>query len=99
MRSVHIPLILRLLYTIPSVSLSVLRDNIILIVFSEGVVNFTADDIEITGGTITDFVGNGREFRATVNTATSAEVYVPAGVCRSENGVLNTESSRLTYHA
>lgn len=99
MRHVNIPLVLHLLYPVPSVALRVLQDNIVVIAFSERVVDFAVSDIEITGGTLSDFNGNGREFCVTVATETSATLYVPAGVCESENGVENTESNRFTYEA
>lgn len=99
MRDVRVPFILNLLYTIPSVSLSVLRDNIILIAFSERVIGFTEEVIDIVGGTLSDFRGNGTEYLVEVETETTAELYVSAGVCASANGIANSESNRLTYDA
>lgn len=97
MRSVRIPFVIVLLYTTPSVSLSVMRDNTILIVFSERVVNFTEDSIDITGGTLNDFRGNGREFLVEVQTDGTAKIHVPESACQSANGIPNTASNRLVY--
>lgn len=94
-----IPFVVHLLYSIPSCEISVLRDNVIVISFSERVVDFTESDVEITGGTLSEFVGNGRDFCLTVETSATAEIYVPSGVAWSENNQPNTESNRLTYHA
>jgi len=99
MPDIRIGFILNLLYTIPSVVISVLRDNIILIAFSERVTGFTEDAIEITGGTLSDFRGNGREYLVAVNTDTSATLSIGAGVARSVNEQPNTASNRLTYNA
>lgn len=93
-----IPLILHLLYPVPSCEITILH-GVIVISFSERVLGFTESDVEITGGTISDFVGNGREFCIAVETSTTAEIYVPAGVARSVHNQLNTASNRLTYHA
>ena len=96
---VHIPLVLHLLYPVPSVALRLLQDNVVVIAFSERMIDFFDTDIEISGGTVSKFWGNGKEFCVEVSTDTRAELYVPAGVCRSKNGVLNTESNRLVYDA
>lgn len=97
MRSVRIPLVLRLLYTSPSCEISIFRDNVLLISFSERVIDFTETDIEITGGTLNDFRGNGREFLVEVQTSTTAEIYVPQNICQSANGIPNAESNRFVY--
>lgn len=99
MPDIRIPLVLNLSYAIPTVALSVLRDNIILIAFSERVIGFTADDIEIVGGTFSGFRGNGTEYLVNVDTATTATLSIRAGVAASVYGELNTESNRLTYDA
>lgn len=96
---IRIPLVLNLSYTIPTVTLSVLRDNIILIAFSERVIGFTADDIEIVGGTLSSFRGNGTEYLIDVATDVSLTVFIPSGVATSVYGELNTESNRLSYDA
>lgn len=97
MPDVRIPFVMRLLHPIPSCAVSILRDNVIIISFSERVIDFTEADIEITGGTISDFIGNGREFCITIETSTTAEIYVPAGICQSENGIPNAASPRFVY--
>lgn len=94
-----IPFTVNLLYPIPSCEISVLRGNVLVISFSERVVDFTETDVEITGGTISEFIGNGREFCITVEVITTAEIYVPSGVAHSEHNQPNTESNRLTYNA
>ena len=97
MREVRVPIVLRLLYTTPSCEISILRDNVILISFSERVIDFAATDIEVTGGTLDDFRGNGTQFLIDVQTAATAEIYVGANVCQSANGIPNTESNRFEY--
>ena len=97
MGEVRIPFILRLLYTSPSCEISVLRDNVILISFSERVIDFSETDIEITGGTLSDFRGNGTQFLIDVQTEATAEISVAAGVCQSANGIPNTASNRFIY--
>ena len=99
MSDVHIPLVLHLLYPVPSVVLRILQNNVVVIEFSERVIDFLESHIEITGGTLSDFIGNGRQFCVTVETDSTAELYVPAGVVVSENNQPNTESNRLVYHA
>lgn len=79
--------------------LRVLQANIVVIAFSEPVRNFGVSDIDITGGRISDFLGNGKEFRVTIQTPTTAEIYVPAKVCESLMGEPNLVSNRLVYHA
>lgn len=98
MRAVLIPLTLRLLHTTPSCEISVFRDNVLLITFSERVIDFAETDIEITGGTLSDFRGNGTQFLVEVSTDATAEIVVNAGVCQSGvGGVPNTASNRLVY--
>jgi len=99
MREVRIPFILRLLYTTPSCEISIFRDNVILITFSERVIDFAETDIEITGGTLSDFRGNGTQFLVDVQTDATAEIYVAAHVCQSAHGIPNTESNRFVYEA
>lgn len=97
MPEIQIPLIFNVFYTVPSCEVSIFGANIVLITFSEMVVDFSEDDVDITGATVIDFTGNGRAFYVEVQIDTTAEIFVPAGACESLNGVLNTASNRLIY--
>lgn len=99
MRLARIPFVLRLFYPTPSCEISILEGNTLVIVFSVRVINFNEVDIVCVGGTLSNFIGNGRDFCVEVITDTTAEIYVPAGVCRSVNEQPNTESNRLIYNA
>ncbi|MYK36127.1 MAG: hypothetical protein F4036_00020 [Gammaproteobacteria bacterium] len=99
MRLARIPIELQLIYPVLTCEIAVLQHNTLLISFSERVLDFSLSDITITGGTLTSFIGNGRDFCVEVVTDTTAEIYVPAGVCSNVNDVLNNESNRLIYNA
>lgn len=94
-----IPLVLDAIHPIPTCTISLLQGDVLVIRFSERVVHFTESDIEITGGTISNFIGNGIEYCITIQTSTTAEVFVPASVCESANGIANSESNRFVYEA
>ncbi|MXV76536.1 hypothetical protein F4Z99_19985 [Candidatus Poribacteria bacterium] len=95
--TVDIPLTVRMLYAIPSVSLSELRENFVVIAFSEQMLDFFESDIDITGGRITEFIGNRKEFCISIAPeSATVEIYVPAGVAHNMYNQPNTESNRLT---
>ncbi|MCY3739909.1 MAG: hypothetical protein OXH00_02695 [Candidatus Poribacteria bacterium] len=96
MSNVYIPLLLHLLYPVPSVVLRQAQNHVVIVTFSERVVNFTEVGIT-TDGTIADFTGNGFEFCVIFENATYA--HVRSGVAVSENNQPNTESNRLTLNA
>ncbi|MYB01985.1 hypothetical protein F4X90_20240 [Candidatus Poribacteria bacterium] len=99
MHNVFIPLVLNTVHLVPTCTISLLRDNVLVIRFSERVVNFTESDIELTGGTLSNFIGNGTDYCITIETETTAEVFVPAHVCESVHGIANAYSNRFTYNA
>lgn len=95
MRLIKIPLILEVRIPIPSVELSILRDNTVLIAFSERVEGFTEQSIVVVGGRLENFSGNGQQFLVDViKTEQQATVSVPAGVA-TYSGQLNTASNVL----
>lgn len=93
---VHIPLVLHLLYPVPSVVLRQGTNHIVIVTFSEAVRGFTEADVT-TDGEVTRFTGNGIEFCVEFSNATYAEV--AAGVCESFNGIENSASNRLVLDA
>lgn len=95
MNFIKIPLILEVRIPVPSVELSILRDNTVLIAFSERVAGFTITDISIAGGTLENFSGNGQQFLIdVVKTDQQASLSIPAGVVM-HLGQLNTVSNTL----
>lgn len=80
MSLVKIPLILEVRIPVPSVELSILRDNTVLIAFSERV-DFRRSDIVVVGGMLDNFSGNGQQYVVDViRTASQTTLSVPAGV-------------------
>lgn len=97
MRLVKIPLVLEVRIPIPSVELSILRDNTVLIAFSERVDGFTEQSIVVVGGRLENFSGNGHQFLVDVlrtDADTASTISVPAGVA-THSGQLNTASNVL----
>ena len=96
MIDVYIPLVLHLLYPVPSVVLRQAPNHVVIVTFSERMVNFTEAGIT-TDGRVRDFTGNGFEFCVIFENATYAQVLSGAAV--SENNQPNTESNRLVIDA
>lgn len=65
--------------------------------FNEAVSGFTAEDITVTNGTVSDFSGSGASYSATITMDDDggAIVQVPAGVCTDAAGNANSASNAL----
>lgn len=68
------------------------------IAFTETVTGFTAADITVTNGTVTDFAGSGTAYTCVVNPASAGTVTVEiaAGVCLDADENANIEGNMLT---
>jgi len=94
---VQFPLVMQIVNPVLSVMLSE-SGGIILIVFSERVMNFGVEHIEVTGGTIDDLVGDSRQFQCPyTKTGETMTVRIPAGAvaCYMLADCWNTESNTL----
>ncbi len=95
MQVFRVPLTVRVVTPDLTVTVSLLSANTVLITFSEPVTGFDETHITITGGSLSNFAGNRREFTVNVErTETQATVFVRAGVATSY-GRTNVESNRL----
>ena len=81
-----------------TVTLSVLREGVVLIAFSEAVgVSFVLTNITVTNGTASNLRGDGRNFTIDVAAADDSgmSIHIGAGVASTEDGRTNLESNRL----
>ena len=97
MRIFRIPAVLIVEIPDLTVRLSVLQGTTVLIAFSESVEDFIESDIEVTNGTLSGFIGNGREFCVAVTPTGDADasLYIPEDVAATSDGRTNLESNRL----
>ena len=95
---VRLPFILTLEIADLMVVVSILRDQTVLIAFSEPVSGFQESDIRLTGGSLSGFVGNGQQYCVDVARSvadTAAVLHIPAGVATAVGNRLNLRSNDL----
>ena len=97
MLEVKIPRILRIFPSVPSVEAGIHIDRLVYISFSERVVNFTTDLIDVTvDGCLKNFRGNGKDFLVEVaEVDTDVYLSVEAHVVRGVYGKWNLGSNVL----
>ena len=95
---VKIPFVLTLEIPDLTVLVSILRNQTVLIAFSEPVSRFTESNINISGGSISDFIGNGQQYCVDVERSvaeTAAVLHIPAGVATAVGNRVNLKSNDL----
>jgi hypothetical protein len=87
-------------YTTNKTSLSTGDTALITFTLSESSVNFTASDVTVTGGTLTNFSGSGTSYTATftpaVNSTNNGVINVNSGVFTDAAGNANTTPMTLS---